>query len=269
MNLGIYPIASSSKGNCYLIRSEETIILLDAGIAGISINTALKTIELSYHAMDGLLLTHEHIDHVRSSNSIMKYSKHCEMFCSSGTWDSISGKIQDMYHDRVNIVEKNQTFMVGDIEVTTFALSHDAAEPISYSFSKGGKKISVITDTGKMTKEMDEVITDSDVLVIESNHEVNVLLYGRYPYLVKRRILSDVGHLSNESCGEAIVRFLKNQTHNKIPYVLLAHLSQENNTPEQAMLTVKNVLEENEFYVGRDLRMSVLKHNENNEYIII
>ena len=120
-----------------------------------------------------------------------------------------------------------------------------------------------------MTEEMDKAVADSDVLVIESNHEANILLYGRYPYHVKRRILSDVGHLSNEACGEAIARFLDNQTEGKVPYIYLAHLSQENNTPQQALLTVKNVLEEKDYYVGKNLRLEVLKPEDDNEYIVI
>ncbi len=269
MNLGLYPIASSSKGNCYLIKSEKTAILLDAGISYRRIRNALRSVDLEIGKIEGLFLTHEHIDHVQSAHMIMSYSNKIETYCSNGTSEAIIAKFENIDDKRINVVEKNQTFMVGDVEVTAFALSHDANEPMSYSFKKDGKKISIVTDTGKMTDEIDEAIADSDILVIESNHEENILLYGRYPYHVKRRILSDIGHLSNETCGKAIGRFLDNQTEKKVPYVFLAHLSQENNTPEQAILTVRNVLEEKEYYVGRHLRLQVLNPEEDNDYIAI
>lgn len=269
MNLGLYPIASSSKGNCYLIRSEKTAILLDAGVAGTKIDDELKKFELSLFKNNALLLTHEHIDHVKSAYKVLAKGRDCNLYCSNGTREAIAERIKNIDDEKINVVETNQTFMVGDVEVTAFGISHDANEPLSYTFKKNGKKISIVTDTGKMTQEMDAAIANSDILVIESNHEVNILLYGRYPYHVKRRILSDVGHLSNEACGEAIARFLDNQTEEKTPYVYLAHLSQENNTPQQAMLTVKNVLEEKDYYVGKHLRIEVLSPEDDNDYVVI
>lgn len=269
MNLGFYPIASSSKGNCYLIKSEETVILLDAGISGTRINSALKNVNLDIKKVDGLLITHEHVDHMQGASRVLSASLDCKLYCSEGTKEAIYPKLKCIEVDRVDIVSKNQIFMVGDIEVRAFALSHDANEPLGYSFKKNGKKITVVTDTGILTEEIDEAIADSDILVIESNHEVNILLYGRYPYKVKHRILSDEGHLSNELCGEGVCRFLENQTEDKVPYVFLAHLSKENNTPGQAILTVKNILEEKDYYVGRDLRMGVIAPEGDNEYIVI
>ena len=191
MDLSFYPVASSSKGNCYIIRSESTNIMVDIGITIRALRGYFNNInvDITEHRIDGLLVTHEHIDHVRNVNNIMNESLKCNLFCSKGTGEAISQKMKKVDPERVNYIEKNQTFMVGDIEVTAFGICHDAAEPLSYTFSKNGKKISIITDTGKMDEEMDEAIADSDVLIIESNPEVNILLYGRYPYHVKRRKL--------------------------------------------------------------------------------
>lgn len=269
MNLGFYPIASSSKGNCYLIKSEDTNILLDAGVSGKKIEEALNNINLSLKKIDGLLLTHEHVDHMQSANKIICEAKESILYCSKGTKEAAAPKLKSMTDDRVNLVSEGDTFLVGDIEVTAFGLSHDASQPLGFSFKKNDKKITIVTDTGKLTEEIDMALIDSDILVIESNHEVNILLYGRYPYHVKHRILSDEGHLSNELCGEGICRFLKNKSEDKIPYVFLAHLSKENNTPQQAVLTVSNILEENDFYVGKNLRLRVLPPEADNEYIVI
>ena len=140
---------------------------------------------------------------------------------------------------------------------------------MAYSFKKNGKKISVVTDTGIVTEQIKASISDSDILVLESNHEVNILLYGRYPYKVKHRILSDEGHLSNEAAGKCILDFIKNLKEPKVPRVLLAHLSQENNTPQQAYLTIKNILEEEEVYLDKDLKMEALSPEEMGDFIII
>ena len=269
MNLGFYPIASSSKGNCYLIKSEETAILLDAGVSGLKINKALNVFGMDSKMLDGLLITHEHVDHMQGASKILWESKRCKLYCSKGTCEAITPKIKSLPEGKVSIVSSGETFEVGDIEVTAFGLSHDACEPLGFYFKNNGKKIAVVTDTGKLTEEIDEAIKDSDILVIESNHEVNILLYGRYPYKVKHRILSDEGHLSNEHCGEGICRFLKTKSEGKVPYVFLAHLSKENNTPEQAILTVKNILEENDFYVGKHLRIGAIHPEGENEYVVI
>lgn len=269
MNLGFFPIASSSKGNSYLIKSESTAILLDAGITGVKIATALKNINMMLADVNGLLITHEHADHVKGASPVMSKNKECIMYCSKGTRDDLESKMSRFPKDRVVVVSSQEAFQVGDIEVLPFKVSHDANEPLGYTFSRNGKKISVVTDTGMLTEEIETTIADSDILVIESNHEENILLYGRYPYNIKRRILSNVGHISNETCGYGISRFLKDIDGKKIPLVYLAHLSQENNTPQQAVLTVNNILEENDFYVGRDLEMKVLSPMAGDEYIEI
>lgn len=269
MSLGFFPIASSSKGNSYLIKSESTAILLDAGITGVKIAAALKNINMKLEDINGLLITHEHSDHVKGASPVMSKAGECILYCSKGTRDELESKMSCFPEDRITIVSSQETFKVGDIDVFPFKVSHDANEPLGYTFSRKGKKISVVTDTGILTDEIENAIVDSDILVIESNHEENILLYGRYPYNIKRRILSDVGHISNETCGYGISRFLKNRSCKGMPLVYLAHLSQENNTPQQAVLTVNNVLEENDFYVGRDLTMKVLLPITGDEYIEI
>ena len=269
MNLGFCPLASSSQGNSYLIKSEETVILLDAGVSGKSLITSMSRLKMHQKDIDSIIITHEHIDHIKGIGRIIGFSDDSKLYCSRGTYDGIKEKHSNIPDEKVCIVAKNETFLVGDIEVTAFEVSHDSAEPLAYSFERNGKKISVVTDTGKVTPDIERAIADSDILIIESNHEENILLYGRYPYNVKRRILSDVGHLSNVSAGACICKYVKSLKDKKIPYVFLAHLSKENNTPAQAVLTVRNILEESNLYVGKDLRMEVINPNDIGTFLLI
>lgn len=269
MNLGFCPLASSSSGNCYLIKSDKTNILVDIGISGRKIMQNLEILQIKPYTIDGVLLTHEHGDHVRSIGPILQRSHNAKVFATSGTIGRMEEKASKIPSDNLVIIKKGDRFMVRDIEVGAFEVSHDAAEPVAYYFKKKDKKIAIVTDTGKVTEEIEEAIRDADILVIEANHEVNILLYGSYPYNVKHRIMSDKGHLSNETAGQCICRFLKNQQQLKVPHVFLAHLSKENNTPQQAFLTVRNILEEEEFYVGRHLKLEVIQQKEMGDMVII
>ena len=166
-------------------------------------------------------------------------------------------------------VTGGEDFMVGDIRVIPFNVSHDTAEPVAYAFEKGGRKAAVVTDTGFVSDEIFENIKDADLLVLEANHERNILLYSRYPYPVKHRILSDLGHLSNEAAAECLIRILTELGGSKIPRVLLAHLSKENNTPQQAMITVRNLLEEEGFFIGKDLELEVVDREETGRFLVV
>lgn len=269
MNLGICPMASSSSGNCFLVRSNRTYILLDAGISSTAVKKNLEMMDVQFWEMNGVVLTHEHIDHVRGAKAYCNRSSRQSFFATAGTINAIAEKGKPIPEERVAIIEPGDKFTIGDIEVRAFSLSHDARDPVGYSFHRNGKKISVVTDTGKTTETIEEAIRDSDILIIEANHEENILLYGRYPYHVKHRILSDKGHLSNAAAAECIGKFLRSLTSPKVPYVMLAHLSQENNTPQQAMLTVGNLLEEQGFYVGKHLKLAVVHPKEMGDLVTI
>ncbi len=257
MDLSICSFASSSSGNSYLIRSEKTAILVDAGISAKAIDADLASQGLGYAGLGAICVTHEHIDHIKSLHTLMKRRPlRNPVFASGGTVDAIIEKTSSVCDADFEHVRAGDTFATCDIKITTFALSHDAAEPLGYTFEKNGHKIAIVTDTGCMTEEIFAAIRNADALVIEANHEKNLLLYGRYPYPLKRRIMSDLGHLSNEACALAIARYLREREGKSIPSILLAHLSSENNTQTQAYLTVKNILEENELYAGSDYVMA-------------
>lgn len=265
MTLGFCSFASSSSGNCYLIKSETTSLLVDVGISAAQIVKHLANLEMEPGEIDGVLLTHEHIDHVKSVSAFHKKAPAAHFIASEGTARALDEKVQAAIAPCLTTLEGSGQFLIGDILVTHFGLSHDAAQPMAYAFEKDGKKVAIVTDTGVVTDEIFETIADADILVLEANHEENILLYGRYPYSVKRRILSDKGHLSNEAAGKCLARILQRLQQPagagaacKVPRVYLAHLSRENNTPQQAYLTVRNVLEEEDFYIGKDLNVEVI-----------
>ncbi len=269
MELGLQTFASSSSGNSYLIKSEKTNIILDIGIGIKKLNEKLAEAQLMPEEISGVLLTHEHIDHVRSLGALTRKSADMIVYATRGTICALTEKTPDLGRTEFMPVTGGQPFVVGDIRVVPFNVSHDTAEPVAYAFEKGGRKAAVVTDTGFVSDEIFDNIKDADLLVLEANHERNILLYGRYPYPVKHRILSDLGHLSNEAAAECLVRMLTGLGGSKVPRIVLAHLSKENNTPQQALITVRNLLEEAGFYVGKDLELEVADREETGRFMMV
>ena len=266
MNIGFMALSSGSSGNCYLIRTEKTNVLLDAGISCRSIKDLLAGQGLTLGDMEAIFVSHEHSDHIQGIRTTMKNTG-CPLYASHGTLAELVKKVTPLPYERLMEMEDGEAVKVGeDMTVRAFRVSHDAKEPFQYTFEAGGKKVSVVTDTGFVSDGIFHNIVDSDILALEANHERNILLYGTYPFQLKMRILSDVGHLSNESCAHTVVEILKAGNR---PKVFLSHLSQENNTPEQAMITVKNAVEEAGFAVGRDLELGVIKRGCSSEYVTV
>ena len=260
MTLKFCSFASSSSGNCYLVESENTKLLIDLGIAGKKVIEGLESLNLGPEDIDGILITHEHIDHVKSVRMISKKAVNAKVYTTQGTANQISDKVAD---EKLHIIDTEYPFTIGDIMVKPFSLSHDAAEPVGYSLTHNGRKFSVITDTGYVPEEMFNETYDSDFLVLEANHEINILKMGSYPYRLKQRILGNFGHLSNEAAGAYLCKMIKIRNDGqKLPKVVLAHLSSENNTPSQAYLTIRNILFEENYMIGRDIELDVLKKDE-------
>ena len=250
----IYPIASSSSGNSYYIRTEKNRILVDVGVSGKKIIKMIESIGDKIEDVDCIFVTHEHIDHIKSIGTICKKAPRAKVYATKGTMQYIEDKVSE---DRQVLLSAGDILTFNGLEVRAFALSHDALEPTSYKFIEGSRSLAIVTDTGIVTDEIFEVMIDTDLIVLEANHEVNILRMGRYPYSVQNRILSDYGHLSNELAGNCLCELIEKNRFVK-PTVLLAHLSSENNTKEQAYLTVKNILEANDMYVGSELELVVL-----------
>ncbi|WP_425755869.1 MBL fold metallo-hydrolase [Ihubacter sp. rT4E-8] len=271
MSLKFSSFASGSSGNSYLVKSENTTLLVDVGITGKRIFAALAEKNIDPAGLDGILITHEHIDHVRSLRMIAKKATKARVYASGGTLDAVGGSIAS---GQEYVVRSGEPCDIGDIRVIPFDLSHDAAEPKGYTFISGGRRLTIVTDTGCISPEIEEHITAADLLVLEANHEVNILKMGSYPYNLKRRILGDRGHLSNETAGEILCGMLRarhqrasvegkaNVLASGVPKVVLAHLSRENNTPGQAYLTIRNILFEEDFYIDKDLTLAIADRDE-------
>ena len=266
MRLAIGCIASGSSGNSYLIKSEKANILVDAGISGRRILEGLKGYGVE-GCPESILITHEHTDHVQGLGALLK--KGAKLYVNDGTADALSPGIKEPFFNRFKTGEK---FLLGDIEVSSFPVSHDAAEPVGFSFEKEGACISIITDTGYVTDECYKYMEKADILVLESNHDESMLRVGRYPWFLKQRILGKEGHLSNEAAAQALAEVMRiDSLKGEVKYrkVLLAHLSKENNFPQMAIATMSNVLETKGFSVNRDVSLEILSRTEASRLYVI
>ena len=253
MGIQFCSLASGSSGNCHYIGTDKTKLLLDAGLTGKYIKNALYNIGVEPESIEGILVTHEHSDHVKAVGILMrKYG--FKLYITEKTYEEIQLKIGKIDKEKVVFINKNTEFGIGDIIVRTYEISHDAVDPIGYTFSKDGNKVSVVTDLGVVTDYVLNEVMDSDLLLVESNHDKEMLMVGSYPYYLKKRIVGDEGHLSNDAAGQLIKETILN---GNVKNVLLGHLSRENNFPELALQTVINILEDSNIRIGRDVNVDM------------
>ena len=235
-----YSLSSSSQGNCYYLESGDSALLIDAGIAAKKIEATLAQSAANPAKLKGILLTHEHIDHVRSVGTLAK-KYHLPIFATEGTWQGLEQmNCVIPIHLRQSLDDYNN-LALGGFSVKWQNTMHDCLNPVFFSITDGEKKFGLITDTGELNSQMTEMLYDSDILIAEANHDVNMLKSGSYPFRVKQRILSSHGHLSNEDCAQGLLAMIGSHT----KHIMLAHLSQHNNTPLLAYKTVKQTLEQN------------------------
>lgn len=257
MTLRFCSFSSGSSGNCYLVKTETTALLVDAGISGKKIWNGLAQTETPVERLKALLITHEHSDHVKSIRVLAKKEKNLMVYANENTWSRLE---EAGMPEQRKIFKTGDSFYIGDIRVKTFSVSHDAIDPVGFSFYKGERKLSIVTDTGCVCEALFDEMRSADVLVLEANHDVDMLKIGRYPWFLKQRVLGERGHLSNETAAKVLLRLMKEKKQKR--QVLLAHLSRENNFPEMAYQTVKNVLEEADYYIGKDIELNLLLKDE-------
>lgn len=228
-------LASGSKGNSALISTGKQNFLVDMGISCKMLIARLSEVGLSAGDLDGIFITHEHADHVKGLATFTK--KHSvPIYSSEHTWRAILNKDGNIVRSNCRII--NGCLQCGEVEVNSFEIPHDAMDPHGYVFKCSGSKCAYITDTGFVTPTVRQAAEEADVLVLEANHDVEMLKNGSYPPVLKQRILSTRGHLSNESAGWLLANLTR------VPKsVVLAHLSQENNLPSLAFDTVCNILD--------------------------
>jgi phosphoribosyl 1,2-cyclic phosphodiesterase len=230
---------SGSSGNSMYVEGTHGRILVDAGLSGIKITTAMRTIGADPTQLCGILVTHDHSDHIKGVG-ILSRKFNIPLYMNEATWLVAKDQIGLVRDEHLRIVETNQPFFIEDLWIHPFSLHHDAADPMGFSISSEKKKISIVTDTGMLDESMYGCIRSSDLVVMESNHDVNMLMAGPYPYFLKKRVAGDRGHLSNETAAQVIIRLVEEG----LTKVVLAHLSQENNFPQLALETTRSRLKE-------------------------
>jgi phosphoribosyl 1,2-cyclic phosphodiesterase len=256
MNLAICSLASGSSGNCYLIYSKRAAVIVDAGISGKQMLERLRILGFAPEQIRAIMVTHEHSDHIRGLSQLAKKTG-AFIYSAPGTIDCLEQSISA----RTSPMQPGDSLRIEDLEIKAFRVSHDAAEPLAFSFRSSGRQISIVTDTGVLTEEIRENMRDADILVLESNHDENILRMGRYPWFLKQRILGPEGHLSNDAAALGLLELMERDRSEGIErrrQVLLAHLSKENNFPEMALATVRNVLEAEGHLAGRDYYLDTL-----------
>lgn len=252
---------SGSSGNSIFIASDEAKILIDAGLPGKKIDEALKSIGQDPYSIDGIFITHEHLDHIKGVG-VLSRKYDIPIYANAHTWSAMESNIGKIKEHNIKIMDRRSNLEIKDLDITSFNIPHDAVAPVGYTLHSKGKRASVTTDFGIYTQEIKDSIKDSDIILLESNHDISMVKFGPYPYNLKRRILSEVGHLSNEDCGRAIVDLIKYQQNKQI---VLGHLSGTNNHPDLAFQTVLSVLQENNIEQNKDLVLSMAsRHNPSN-----
>ena len=260
--LKLYPLYSGSSGNMYLVKSPNSTVIVDIGVSFKSLTTCLENLGLNIQDISALFITHEHSDHIKGLTTFINKTN-IPIYTTEGTKNYILSKYTDKFKKTPHIitVKPETNINVQDITITPFETSHDAVEPVGYTLQNGDSILTIATDLGYVSDNVYEHLLSSNLSVIESNYDRNLLMYGNYAYPLKCRIQSDIGHLSNDDTANLILDLARE---GKRDFVL-GHISQNNNEPEQAMFSVNNTLSSNGFnlnefninYATRDMSFEV------------
>lgn len=249
--LSFCSLYSGSSGNSLFIQTPNTKILVDAGVSSKKIETALEDIKIDPHTLDGILITHEHTDHVQGLGTFSKKFD-LPVFVNQETLDAMPKQRDKIDNKNIKTFKINDQFSIGDIDIKPFSIPHDAANPCGFNIWKDNKKLSIATDIGHMTNGILKNLEDSIFVLLESNYDPEVLKFSRYPYPLKSRIAGPTGHLSNELAGKTISHLLNSG----LQQAMLGHLSKESNFPELAYKTViDEIISSN--YNENSLKLSV------------
>ncbi len=253
-------IRSGSNANCIYINNGNYGILIDAGAGIRMVQTALREADCDLDRIAAIFITHEHIDHIRGLVSITKKHR-IPIFSNAATCNAIHDRLPDVDQNLLVHMPTGYHAVCSDLKVTSYKTSHDAVESVGYTVTDGHRRISIATDLGMVTPTVLEHIRCSDAVVLESNYDENMLKNGEYPPMLKRRILSAQGHLSNEDCAVTATALAEGGTRR----LILGHLSQNNNLPTLAYNTTLTALENSKIKVGSDVLLSVASRNEYSE----
>jgi phosphoribosyl 1,2-cyclic phosphodiesterase len=257
--LKVYPLGSGSKGNCIYIKSDGAGLLLDAGLSFAEIKSRLFEFGIKLQDVGGVLITHEHSDHI---NGLPGFAgSGIPIFMREEAARVVEKKIRGL--SVAKICEAAFDFF--DMRITPFGIPHDAAHPLGFRLFDGKSALGIATDVGHIAENVVSGLFDADALIVEANYDENMLSGGRYPERLKKRITGGKGHLNNAATGELLKRIITPRTKN----VMLAHLSEENNLPELAFDTVAKSLKKCGIETGRDIKIEVLKQHERGKACLV
>jgi len=242
IGLRVSILASGSSGNVTLLETERTRILVDAGLGKRETLARLAAVEREIDRLDAVLITHEHSDHCNGLPQMLGLWK-APLYVTEATLEALHRALPETFQKRLRGVESiqaGQHFSIGDIDVHAFAIPHDAADPIGFTFRTDGVKVAICTDLGYMPELVKVHLRGTDCLILESNHDLEMLKVGPYPWVVKQRVLSRTGHLSNHAVSEFLAD--PDGFDARARYVVLAHISQENNNPDLARISAEEAL---------------------------
>ena len=250
-------LVSSSKGNAVLVSNGKANILIDCGISKRRTAEALTRAGVSPHEIDAILVTHEHGDHI-SGVGVMSRGFDIPVYANEETWAAMERSLGRVDEKNMKRFQMGEQFEINGVGILPFATPHDAARSVGYSLYTEGLKLSVATDMGHVDESVVESICGSDIVLLEANHDVEMLRNGRYPAMLKKRILGELGHLSNDASAQIAVRLLQSGTR----AILLGHLSEENNLPDVAYAAVRDALSGAGARIERDIRLAVANRYE-------
>ena len=248
---------SGSSGNCYYLFNERTGIIIDAGVSARALKKYFRDRNLSMKNIKCIFVTHDHTDHIKSVG-ILSNELDIPVYTTAKVHEGmrknfvVRSKIPEKH---IHFLSKNETFIFDEFSILPFEVPHDSLDNIGFRIEYNGIAFSLMTDVGHVTDEMKKCITESDYIVLEANHDKEMLLHGKYPQFLKERILSPTGHLSNKECAETIAE----NASEKLKHLWLCHLSEDNNHPELARKTVASILASYGIIADKDFRVEVLK----------
>lgn len=251
MTLQYSVLASGSTGNAIYVATERERFLIDCGLSGKKMKGLLEQVQCDPKTINGIFVSHEHSDHIKGLGVFARKYK-TPIYANSKTWSAMSQGIGEIPTDQKFIFETGTVQSFQDLDVESFGVSHDATDPMFFVFHHQGKKLTHLTDVGYVSEKIKGTIKESDAFIFEANHDVQMLMMSHYPWNIKRRILGDSGHISNEDAGVALTEVIGNRT----KHIYLAHLSKDNNMKDLARMSVQQKLEEQGLKIGRDLQLN-------------
>lgn len=252
---------SGSSGNSLFVETDNTKLLIDAGVSCKKIETALNNIEVDPNSIDGILVTHEHIDHVQGLGTLSRKFD-LPVFVNQETLDAMPKQKDKILDKNIKTFKLSENFEIGDLTIHPFSIPHDAANPCGFNIYNEDKKISIATDIGHMTNNILKNLEESLFVMLEANYDPEILRFSSYPFTLKSRIAGPTGHLSNEIAGKTISHLLKSGLKN----AMLGHLSKESNFPELAYQTVVDELISNN-YNQNSLQLNVASRDSQSKII--